>query len=298
MCCTSLGYNIEASKTTKTVHTRFVIEKVNDDTIMLKSAATGKYLSIIYRNNPGSHRIEASKTRGSVHTKFKVLSVNGKLALKSIASGRYLSWVTRDGRYNIEAAKLGIDKFSKFDVETGSVAPVREKIISITWGTPKKEKLPKPTVLVSKTLTNSGSETAETDVSLEWSLVKSSETYWEHGWGITAGIKFTQQFGLSAVGFSSALEVSLEVNYNGKKGGNKGTAETLKITQNTHVRIPSGKRVAVNLVAYLIKDAEVPFTATIERWTEDFGATKFKQRGTWKGVLQFNDHVEILEENL
>ena len=53
--------NIEASKATKDRFCVFVIEKVDDDTILLKSDWNGKYLSIFNRGNSESHSIESVK---------------------------------------------------------------------------------------------------------------------------------------------------------------------------------------------------------------------------------------------
>ena len=105
--------NIEASKATKDRFCVFEIEKVDDDTILLKSDWNGKYLSLFYRGNSESHSIEAGKDQSDKWCKFKVYNVDGKIALKSVASGRYLSRFGRSGKGMIEAVKNGIDKYAQ-----------------------------------------------------------------------------------------------------------------------------------------------------------------------------------------
>ena len=291
--------NIEASKATKDRFCVFVIEKVDDDTILLKSDWNGKYLSIYYRGNSESHSIEAGKDQSDEFCKFRVYNVDGKIVLKSVASGRYLSVFGRSGKGMIEAVKNGIDRYTKFVVETGAIAPVHEKILSISWGDQEFVENLQPSIVAKKTVVNNASSIAEQEVSLEWSLAKTSTTSWQHAWGVTAGVKYTSNWGgVAGIGFGNSLEISLQVNYNGNKGGSDATTVMTKIQQTTKVKIQSGKKVTLKLVVQMIRDASIPFVATIERTSEKFGVTTFDENGTWKGVLLFGSRVEITEEDL
>ena len=110
---------------------------------------------------------------------------------------------------------------------------------------------------------------------------------------LTAGIKFTQNFS-PVPSTGPSLEVSLELNYNGKKAGNEGNSKTKTISETTRVTVPSGKRVTANLMVRMVRNAEIPFTALIRR-TSELGAQHFLERGTWKGVIQFTSDLIIQE---
>ena len=173
--------------------------------------------------------------------------------------------------------------------------PITEEIIDVNWGSTKDFANMRPTAVASKTVTNHGSEPAEMELTVSWSLTESSETSWEHGWGVTAGIKFTKNFSpVPGTGFGSSLEVSLEVNYNGKKAGNEGQSKTKTISETTRVTVPSGKKVTATLMVSMVENANIPFTATIRR-TSELGVQEFTERGTWKGVVQFDSNVLIRE---
>ena len=110
---------------------------------------------------------------------------------------------------------------------------------------------------------------------------------------MTAGIKFTQNFS-PVPSTGPSLEVSLELNYNGKKAGNEGNSKTKTISETTRVTVPSGKKVTATLMVSMVENANIPFTATIRR-TSELGVQEFTERGTWKGVVQFDSNVLIRE---
>ena len=288
--------NIEAAKSYKDPHTKFIVEPIGWNHIRVKSAVDGKYLSVIHRHR-GIQWIEAIKSNPDDWCTFQAFEVDGKLVLKNWVNQRYLSRINRDQPY-IEAAKYGIDEHCKFIVESGAILPVREEIIGLRWGNANNIRDLQPSIVRSKTVNNEGSETAEMDITMEWSFTEHSETMWEHGWGITMGISYTHEFRpFPGIGFGSSVEFNLELNYNGKKGGNRGRSKTTQISETTRVRIPPGKKVTAFLVVQKKDDAEVPFEATIRR-TSEIGTFTFTERGTWKGVMKFDSHVTIEESDL
>ena len=91
----------------------------------------------------------------------------------------------------IQASKYGIDQTAQFTVETGSMIPVKEDIVGLTFGALNDSDFGlgiNPTIVQSETVLNNGSETAETELKIEWCFVESSSTSWEENWGITGGL--------------------------------------------------------------------------------------------------------------
>ena len=99
------------------------------------------------------------------------------------------------------------------------------------------------------------------------------------------------------MGMGTSLDFNLEVNYNGKRGGNKGTSKTITFQESEHVKVPVGKIVTANLVMESVPNAKIPFTATIRR-TSELGTTTFTENGVWSGVLKFKSYIDIKESDV
>lgn len=287
--------DVESAKSYKDFWTKFTIEKADDNHIYLK-AADGRYLTRMHRG--GIDYIEAAKYHRDVFCKFEIYEVDGKIVFKA-DNGKFLSRVYRDGEHNIEAEKWSIDPFTKFIVETGSLIPVQEEIESITWGDAVVPTSVAPTMLGSYTQANGGSQSIEKKFTFDKSIETTQSTNWEHSWGVTAGISYTTEAGVN-VGAASAktsLTLSAEVRYDGKKGGNEGKKDVMKLVDQTTVLIPSGKYVTVKFMVTKVDNAEVPFTAVIRRSSE-VGVTRITQKGIWKGVLVYNSHIQVDERKI
>ena len=102
---------------------------------------------------------------------FQVYGFEGKLILRHAASRKFVCEYS--GKIVVEGD--GIDESCKFLVDTAAILPVKEEIISLTWGELDFEDLT-PKIAASKTVENHGSETAEMDITVEWSYTESSET--------------------------------------------------------------------------------------------------------------------------
>ena len=70
------------------------------------------------------------------------------------------------GEDQIWSCKEGIDEFTKFSIETGSITPVKEEIVDITWGSMENYINLKPCIVHSETFFNDGSETGEMELKL------------------------------------------------------------------------------------------------------------------------------------
>ena len=93
---------------------------------------------------------------------------------------------------------------------------------------------------------------------------------------------------------SVTIEMSASYGGSSTQGGGKTTTQSL--AENTKVVIPPHKRLKCELMLQKQEDAELPFTATIER-ESDVGVTTIYQSGVWRGVVVFNSFVRITEES-
>ena len=287
---------IVAERAYKDPQTKFTMEHLRSNVITMKSGGNNKYLSVIHRDHRNNEMlaIYADKSTPDLSCEFEVFDVEGKLVLKSVEHKRYVKRILRDGQL-IELVNQGIDEHSSFTLDTAAITPVREEIISLTFGNASNLADLQPSIVSSKTGNNEGSEKVEMELTMEWSYTESSETTWEHGWGVTTGISTSADFKVFGIGAS--MEFNLEVNYNGKKGGNAGQERTTTISETTKVIVPPGKKVTAYLIIQKKDDVTVPFEATIKR-TSEIGTFEFVQKGVWRGVIKFSSHVTVKESDL
>ena len=93
----------------------------------------------------------------------------------------------------------------------------------------------------------------------------------------------------------ASVTVSAEASYGGSSVQDNEKTTTLELSEETKVIIPANKRLVCKLMLQKQEDAELPFTATIER-ESDAGVSTIYQNGVWRGVVVFNSYVEITEE--
>ena len=288
--------NIEAEKSYKYFWSKFTIHKIDNNHVYIQGA-DGKYLSRIDRD--GVQHIEDHKTHKDRHCVFKVFSADGKVVFQA-DNGRFWSRIYRNSQQNIEAQKSILDDTTKFIVETGASLPVTEEIVDIKWGVFQSPAEINPTALVSQEVTNGGTRDLVKTFILEKTIERSQETNWEHSWGVTTGISFTSTAGVD-VGVASAstsITLSAEVRYDGQRGGNEGIKQTIKFNDQTTVTIPPGKKATTTLMARIIENAEIPFTATIRRSVGGISTGDVIERGTWKGVMVVDSFVRTEEESI
>ena len=281
------------TKATKDAMTKFVIEKVDNNTIRLK-AHNNKYVSRVSDKYP-TH-LRADSTNKDVLSLFDVYEDGGKLVLKSQSNGLFVSVIQREATAFVEAGKRGIDESCRFVVETGSVTPVSEQIMSVTMGELSNPQKMRPSIAATRSVSNRAKRDVTKTVALEWSHTKTQETNWERGWGITTGLKLSSSFGIKGLGSVDA-EVSLEINANGKKGGNAGTSTTTTFTETTTLNVAPNTKMTTQLIVQKDEAAEIPFTAIIRR-TSELGQQEFEERGVWRGVMVFKTMLEVTEERL
>ena len=274
----------------KSPKTKFLIEKVGDNIIRMVDDYSGKYLYTDDRLY-----LWADKISPDTDCNFEVYEFEGKLVLRHPVTQKFLNSMKPIPQvpFFLVFASDGVCESCRFEIETAAILPVKEEITSLTWGELDLGNLT-PKLAASKTVVNSGSETAQETVSVKWSYTESSETVWEVGWGVTTGVSFTQS--INAILEEESFTFSLEVNFNGKKGGNYGESKTMEISESTTVKIPAGKKVTVNLMVNIKEDSVVPYEAEIRR-TSEIGTQEFTERGIWKGVMKFDSYLTIEESD-
>ena len=284
------GGAVYVESTEKTFKTRFLIEKVTNQTIRLKGS-TGKFLSLTPAN--GFQHIQENEVTPSEKAEFEVFSNKGKIALKSKENGKFLQMYTDNGRDWLAASGDGLNQYNLFNFESASIRNVKERIVKIEWRNMTSPHSISPTAAKTKTIINKGSQDAEKTMSMTWSKETSQSTSWEHNWGLTVGASATASTDIGVV--SAEITVSYEASYGGSNVQDAGKATTLELSEETKVVIPANKRVVCKLMLQKQEDAELPFTATIER-ESDAGVSTIYQDGLWRGVVVYNSYIEITEE--
>ena len=287
--------DIEASSQFKDIWSKFTIEKIDDYHVYLRGI-TGRYLCRANRNL--LQPIEPKKLFPDPTCKFRVYEAGGKVVFRA-DSHRFLSRMERNGVQNIEAGKFAIDEASRFTVETGSLTPVKEEIESISWGTFKSPTDITPTAIGTYSHRNGGSNNVEKKFAFDRTITTTQTTNWEHSWGVTTGISYTAtaSVDIGLASGSTSLTLNADVRYDGKKGGNQGTTNTLKFSEQTTVIVPPKKWVTVKMMVKKVDNAEIPFTATIRR-TSEIGVTRIIQKGVWRGVMVLDSYIDIQERDL
>lgn len=285
-----IAKNVYADKHAKDEWCKFIIEKVGENTIYLKSAKTNKYLTLW-----GPHDIRAEKSKPDQYCLFTVHEDGGKLILQG-DNGLFLGVHGSSLMSEIESRKGGIDEWTRFIVETGSITPVKEEILSVSFGKTNDMKYMKPLTAAVRSVSNRSSKDVSKTVSLEWAHTASQQTSWEHGWGVTAGFTYKSSAGIVGIA-SASFEFSLEINTHGTYAGNRGTSETITLTETQPLTVAPGTQVTAELLVSKIDGAELPFTAKIRR-TSEVGTVEFEERGTWKGVLVWKTWLDVKETKL
>lgn len=276
--------------TEKTYKTRYLIEKVTNQTIRLKGS-TGKYLSYAPAN--GFQHIQENEVTPSENAEFEVFPNKGRIALRSKKNGKFLTMYTDNGRDWLAAHTDGLNQYNLFNIESASIRNVKEKIVKIEWRNMTSPLSISPTAAKTKTIINKGSKDAEKTMTMTWSKETSQSTSWEHNWGLTIGASATASTDIGVV--SAEVTVSAEASYGGSNVQDTGKSTKLELSEETKVVIPANKRVVCKLMLQKQEDAELPFTATIER-ESDAGVSTIYQDGVWRGVVVYNSYVEVTEE--
>ena len=121
--------NLEAYKDAKDGWCRFEIEKVDEESVYLKSPTdNNRYLSRIYSG--GVNYIWSAKTTPDPACLFKVYKDNGMISFLG-SNNKYLGRFDRGGVQNIESVKDGIDFTSRFIVESYDPGKFGKNLIRI-----------------------------------------------------------------------------------------------------------------------------------------------------------------------
>ena len=160
--------------TEKTFETRFLIEKVTNQTIRLKGSS-GEYLSLTTHN--GFEHILENEVAPSERAEFEVFPNMGRIALRSKINGKFLTMNLDNGRNWLRAHAGGLNQNNLFNIESASIRRVREKIVNIDWRNLTSPHSITPTAAKTKTIINKGSKDAEKTMTMTWS----QETSPPHG---------------------------------------------------------------------------------------------------------------------
>ena len=271
--------------------TRFIAEKASEDTIYLKGES-GKYLEMVPYND-GNIYMRELDLFPSRKCELQVVPYRGRVAFRLKENGKFLQ---DEGNMNDLIAKgTSLNEKTLFTVQTGSIRDVKEKIVDITFRNSYDIAKMKPTAVQSKVIVNKGSQPAVKVVDMSWSETKKQTTTWENNWNI--GVSSTAK-GTFDSGFAKLeMSVTMSANVGGKAGQGAETSNTLRLAESTRIVIPPKKMVTCDLMLRKVDNAELKFTAKIER-ESDAGITTFYQDGVWKGMIVFNSFVTISEEDI
>ena len=87
--------HIYADKSHKDFYTKFIVEKVDNRTIRLRNNLTKSYLSKDFGIFANQSYIVALKRVADENCNFRVFDVDGKLALRNVENGKFLSRSTK-----------------------------------------------------------------------------------------------------------------------------------------------------------------------------------------------------------
>ena len=174
------------------------------------------------------------------------------------------------------------------------MVPVTETILNITWHDASNlyavANGMNALTVETRTIDNMlSSVPVSKQFSFKKTMTTSQETGWETSFGIHTGLTYSASF--SFFGVTASSQLSLDINYNGKRHANMGSSKAIEITEETSVEVPAGKKMLVKFIVDENK-SKSKFTATVKR-TSDLGTTIFDVDGTWQGVFAFNSMTTV-----
>ena len=279
---------IEAAKEVKDPFTRFTALVV-DDKLVLKGD-NGRYLSRIYRD---AHYLEAEKEKIDICCQFRVHSVGPGLIALQGDNGCYVSMVQRGNVSSIEVSKKEIDDECKFMVGIGKL-PIFE-IVSIAWDNSATLLVYQPSVVITDTYNNGGSNPIQLDFPLLWEEDSTQTTTWKQAWGV--GCNSTFRTGLLGT-VVAKNEFSVHLSYNGEHGTTSSVETTAKFERRIALNAAAKKKTVVKLVVKKADDVTIPFTAKIKCTKANGTVDIFEEEGTWHGTAYHSTLVDIEELSL
>ena len=283
--------DIRIAKEVKDPFTRFLVTRASDGNKILLQADTGKYWSMI--GSGDKYSIEAAKDKAHLDMwcEFEAFDYEGKLVLR----GRGGLFLTRWGPDDLMAAKQGIDQYCLFKPTCGDIIPPKFKILSISWDSAGESAIAKPTIVSEDVFINKGSIATKHEYHLKWSNSTSETTTWKHAWGFEFSYAYKTGIAASAV---SSHEFQAKISYNGELGGSTAESNEAHFERKDTIQAAPRKRTTLKLIVKKADNADLPFTAKIERTNADGTTRTIIEQGTWSGVAYYNSYLEIDEEDL
>jgi len=283
-------YGVECAKSYKDDWTRFKIYNMGGNRIALQGH-NGRYVGrVYYSSSKQPMRSDKSSRDGTTILRVYKQS-NGKISLRA-DNNRFLSCIYRSDAYYVEAVKYGVDSWSEFKFETGSLVPVQEEILDIKFDMPSLTNKGRVAVIGEDQIPNYGSRDVIKTFKFIKKVSQTQSTTWEHSWGITTGVSFT--YGFSKIASGTA---TMTVSYNGKHSKTNAKTNEVTIEDSTTVHCPPHTRCKAELMIKEIPNIPVPFVATVKR-TDDLGSHIFTERGTWIGQIFKSSYIKVTEQKL
>ena len=275
----------------KSRYTRFLAEKASEESIYLKGES-GKYLTMVPYLD-GNIYLKESEHFPTSKCELQVIPHRGKVAFRLKENGKFLQ--ERGNQKDLIAAEGSLNNQTLFTIKTGSIRDVKERIVGISFRNGSEFDNIPPVVVQSKVIVNKGSKPAEKNVMMSWTETNQQSTTWDHNWSMGVSTSVAPGFN---VGFAAVtLTVGLDAGYEVSNQQQNQTSNTIAVSEETKIVIPPQKKVNCDLMLRKVDNAELKFTAKIQR-ESDAGITTFYQDGVWKGVIVFNSFITITEDDV
>ena len=278
---------IDAARETRAPSTRFEASAL-DGKLVLKGD-NGRYLSRIYRDN---QYLEADKEKIDICCQFRVFSVgNGFIALQG-DNDMFVSMIQRGKHSSIEISKEGIDEDCKFMPGIGDLIPPKFEIVHITWDKSAASVNYQPSMAVSDTYNNGGSNPVDQEFTLSWEEGSTQTTTWKRPWGVE--FKDIHRTRLPET-FIAMHEFSIHLSYNVEYGTTSSVDTTTKLERKIPLHAAAKQKTVVSLIVKKADDVTIPFTAKIKRTKANGTVDIFEEEGTWRGTAYQNADINIEE---
>ena len=278
---------IDAARETRAPSTRFEASAL-DGKLVLKGD-NGRYLGRIYRDN---QYLEADKEKVDICSQFRVFLVgNGLIALQG-DNDMFVSMIQRGKHSSIEISKEGIDEDCKFMPGVGDLIPPKFEIVNIAWDESAASVNYQPSVVVSDTYNNGGSNPVDHVFTLSWEENNPQITTWQRPWGVE--FKHTLCTRLPGT-FIAKHEFSIHLSYGEDYGTMSKVPTTTKLERKIPLHAAAKQKTVVSLIVKKADDVAIPFTAKITRTKANGTLDIFEEEGTWHGTAYQSADINIEE---
>jgi hypothetical protein len=239
----------------------------------------------VHRNNDGSASLSCESNK-----KFMTWGDGSDTSERKNFPGKQVALSS-----NFEDAEVplcveeGICPTCRYNLVVGSITDITLKILNVTFKTPEGLEPSKPSQVSETSILNHANEPIDSTLTVDYSYETVDETTWEHNWG--GG-------GEASYGNSNIAQVKATISYNGKYGTTNTIKTSESVTDSLTVSCPARTKCYLKYTAEKIDNANVPFTAWVEKSTDTGAMKQSMENGTWTGVTELNFHKIFCTENL